>query len=120
MDPDPGGPKTCGSGGSGFESGSGTLDERREYKNADRKSSYRFIDSETCQVSCVVVEGIADATIPEDGSKNISLKVVGNGKGGWSGSWQMFEDGYGPRRVMSVKERLRDRKGTYGSQYCCV
>jgi hypothetical protein len=32
----------------------------------------------------------------------------------------MFEDGYGSRQVMSVKERLRDRKGTYGSQYRCV
>ncbi len=48
-------------------------------------------------------------TVQRDGSdgkyvlsKEALLKVVCNEKGGGSGSWQMFEDGFGPWRSMSV------------------
>jgi hypothetical protein len=34
--------------------------------------------------------------------KFASLKVVGNEKGGGSGSWLLFEDAFGPWRSMSV------------------
>ncbi len=33
---------------------------------------------------------------------NITLKVVGNEKGGGSGGWRLFEDAFGPWRSMSV------------------
>jgi hypothetical protein len=34
--------------------------------------------------------------------KELALKVVGNEKGGGSGGWLLFEDGFGAKQSMSV------------------